>query len=76
MLDALRSTREIPDTLRARVAKATKDGDAYLVTLSDDEAIAMTEMCQWYIVADPDTGEMSDTSKLYDAMVEAIDEAQ
>lgn len=75
MLDALKDTREIPDVLKARLERATRDGDAYLVTLSDDEAMAMTEMCQWYIVADPDTGEMTETAKLYDAIVEAIDEA-
>ncbi len=75
MLDALRNTPEIPDNLRRRVDHARKDADRYSVTLSDDEAMAMAEMCQWYIHRDK-TGAMPPKSALFDAIVKAIDDAQ
>ena len=51
------------------------DGDGFLVKLTEDEAIAMVEMCQWYIKKDPDTGELTPKAKLFSAMVDAIDDA-
>ena len=74
MLGALRETPEIPDNLLARVSGARKDGDQWVMTLSDDEAMAMTEMCQWYIRKDPKTGQLNDKARMFQSIVDAIDE--
>lgn len=75
MLAALRETPEIPDNLVARVHSARKDGAGSTLTLSEDEAMAMTEMCEWYIRKDPATGQLGDKAKLFQAIVDAIDRA-
>jgi predicted transcriptional regulator len=75
MLAALSNTPEIPDNLRKRVAGARQEGNTYAVTLSDDEAMAMAEMCQWYIHRD-ERGELTPKAALFDSIVTAIDEAQ
>jgi hypothetical protein len=72
MLTALRGAPEMPDNLLARVNAAARDGDGFAVTLSEDEAMAMTEMCQWYIRRDPTTGTLGEQAKLFDAIVSAI----
>ena len=43
MLAALRGTAEIPDNLLARVNGAARDGAGFVLALSEDEAMAMTE---------------------------------
>jgi hypothetical protein len=75
MLAALRETPEIPDNLLARVNGARKDGGQPVMTLSEDEAMAMTEMCGWYIRKDPTTGQLGEKAKLFQAIVDAIDRA-
>ena len=75
MLEALRNTPEIPDNLRRRVDGARQEANVFAVTLSDDEAMAMVEMCQWYIQSD-ESGELTPKAALFDAIVTAIDEAQ
>ncbi len=32
----------------------------------------MTEMCEWYVKKDPATGELTETGKIYDAIIDAI----
>jgi len=76
MLSALRQVAEIPDNLLARVNAARRDGGGYLMALNDDEAMAMTEMCQWYIRNDPTTGQLGEQAKLFQAIVNAIYEAE
>lgn len=76
MLTALRGTPEMPDDLLACVNAAAPDGAGFVVTLSEDEAMAMTEMCQWYIRRDPTTGTLGEQAKLFDAIVGAIYDAQ
>ena len=75
MLAALREAPEIPDNLLARVNGARKEGGQSVMTLSDDEAMAMTEMCQWYIRKDPRTGQLNDKARMFQAIVDAIDGA-
>jgi hypothetical protein len=76
MLDALRQVAEIPDNLLARVNAARRDGDRYLMVLNEDEAMAMTEMCQWYIRKDPTTGQLGEQARLFEGIVNAIDHAE
>jgi hypothetical protein len=75
MLAALRETPEIPDNLLARVDGARKDGAGSIMTLSEDEAMAMSEMCEWYIRKDPATGQLGEKAKLFQTIVDAIDRA-
>lgn len=74
MLSALRETPEIPDNLLARVNGARQDGVQWVMALSDDEAMAMAEMCQWYIRKDPKTGQLNDKARMFEAIVDAIDQ--
>ncbi len=76
MLTALRRVPEIPDNLLARVNTARRDGGALVMALSEDEAMAMTEMCQWYIRKDPATGQLGDQARLFERIVNAIYEAE
>ncbi len=76
MLAELKQTPELPEDLLAAANAAQQVGDAYLVRLGDDEAMALTELCQWYITKDPVTGELDTKAKLFDSIVVAIDEAQ
>ena len=76
MLEALKSTREIPDNLMRCVNGAKKDGDGFAVELNDDEAMALTEMCQWYIKKDPATGKLGPKAEVFDAIVRAIYKAE
>jgi len=75
MLTTLKETAEIPDNLVNAADAAVEDGDGFLVELTEDDAIAMVEMCQWYIKKDPDTGELTPKARLFSDMVDAIDEA-
>lgn len=76
MLSALRETPEIPDNLLARVSGARQDGGGWVMTLTQDESMAMTEMCQWYIRKDPTTGRLGDKATLFEAIVSAIYDAE
>ena len=71
-IDALKATAELPDNLVNRVRAAKADGDGFMVTLNEDEAMAMTEMCQWYIKKDPATGELGPKATLFNAIVRAV----
>ncbi len=75
MLDMLKRTPELPDNLRSRVEAAATEGENFAVTLDDDEAMAMTELCEWYVKKDPATGELTESGKIYDAIIETIDDA-
>ena len=76
MLEALKITPEIPDNLRRVVDSATKNSDGFFVTMDDDEAMAMTEMCQWYIKKDPATGKYGTKAEIFDGIVRAVYKAQ
>lgn len=75
MLEALRETPEIPDNLLACVNGAMVDGGGFVLELDGDEAMAMTEMCEWYIRKDPVSGKLTDKAKLFDGIVQAIYDA-
>jgi hypothetical protein len=71
-LTALRQVAEIPDNLLARVNAARPDGGGFVMALNEDEAMAMTEMCQWYIRKDPTTGQLGEQARLFEGIVDAI----
>ena len=76
MIDALKSTPEIPDNLKHCVAATKQNGDSLSVEIDEDEAMAMTEMCQWYIKKDPATGKLGPKAMVFDGIVRAIYTAQ
>jgi len=76
MLDALKAAPDMPDNLVRCAATAAPQGDGFLLTLDEDEAMAMTEMCQWYIRKDPVTGRLGPKAEVFDAIVRSIYAAQ
>jgi len=77
MLEALKATSEMPDNLIRCVALAQASGaGSFTIGMNEDEAMAMTEMCQWYIKKDPVTGKLTPKGELFDRIVRAIYQAQ
>jgi hypothetical protein len=76
MVAELKRTAELPEDLLAALNAAQTQDDTFLVGLSDDEAMELVEMCQWYIKRDRATGELDTKAKLFDSIVAAIDNAQ
>jgi len=72
MIEALRAAPDLPENLVKRAAGATPRGEGFLLTLDEDEAMAMTEMCQWYIRKDPVTGRLGTKAEVFDAIVRSI----
>ncbi len=75
MLTAVKETPELPDNLRARVNDAKADGDVFVLTIDDDERLAMTEMCEWYVRTDPESGDLTEQGRLFDDIIQAIIDA-
>jgi hypothetical protein len=76
MIDALKASTEMPDNLVRCIAGAQRQGDAFRVTLDDDDAMSLTEMCQWYIKKDPVTGKLGPKAEIFDGIVRSIYAAQ
>lgn len=76
MLEALKSAPDLPENLLKCVSHAHGHGDHYHLTLDDDEAMSMTEMCQWYIRKDPVSGKLGPKAEIFDAIVRSIYAAQ
>jgi hypothetical protein len=75
MLEAFKATPEIPANLVAKAEGATKDGDAYVLQIDEEERMSMEEMCQWYVIKDPDTGELNEKGVLFNSIIDAIYDA-
>lgn len=75
MLAALKQTPELPDNLRVCVDGAEPDGDDWLVTLDQDEQMALAELCEWYVRTDPETNQLTEQGKLFDRIVQVIIDA-
>ena len=72
MVKALTETPEIPDNLFTCLRGAETDGDMLLVDLGQDERMALTEVCEWYVRSDPDTGNLTEQGKLFESIIQAI----
>ena len=72
MVEALKAAPDLPENLRKRVSETAAQGDGFLMTLDEDETMAMTEMCQWYIRKDPATGKLGPKAEVFDAFVRSI----
>ena len=75
MVKALTETPEIPDNLLTGLRSGKADGDILLVDLGQDERMAMTEMCEWYVRTEPGTGELTEQGKLFESIIQAIIDA-
>src|ERR1041384_1212817 len=76
MIEALKAAPDIPEHLLKPVAAAKAQDDGYLVDFDEDEAMAITEMCQWYIRKDPVTGKLGPKAEIFDAIVRSIYKAE
>ena len=76
MLKALRSADETPDTLVQAIAGVKPAGAGYTLSLTGNQAIAMTEMCEWHVRTDPKTGKVSAATKVWDDIIRAVQEAE
>ena len=76
MLAALKSAAEKPDTLVKAVDAAKADGRGFVLPLTGDQAIAITEMCEWHIRTDPATGKVTADTKVWDDIVRAVQRAE
>lgn len=76
MIEALKTAPDLPENLLKRVSSVSARGDGFQVTLDEDEAMAMTEMCQWYIRKDPVSGKLGPKAEVFDAIVRSIYAAQ
>ena len=72
MVKALTETPEIPDNLLTCLRGAETDGDMLLVDLGQDERMALTEVCEWYVRSDPDTGNLTEQGNLFESIIQAI----
>ena len=72
MVDALREAPELPGDLASALEAASSTSDGFDVPLSGDERMEMTEMCQWYIKKDPDTGELTERASLFNQIVDRL----
>lgn len=77
MLEALRNAQHVPDDVRAAVAtlrpiEAGSDAGAYLLRLSADEAMELSELLTWHVRTDPATGLATPETAAYEAIIRAI----
>jgi hypothetical protein len=70
-LDAVRGAKHVPDVLTRVLAAARAQGDAYILTLSYEEATALNELCAWNVHTDAG-GAVSPASRVFDDLVKAI----
>ncbi len=75
MIAALREAPELPDNLLACIDEARAEEDAFVVTVDDDEQMALTELCEWYVRKNPETGELTKQGQIFDAIVQLVIDA-
>jgi len=76
MLTALKTAEETPDTLVQAIAGVKPDGKGFVLQLSGNQAIAMTEMCEWHVRTDANTGKVSAATKVWDDIIRAVQQAE
>lgn len=80
MLDALHHAGHVPEDLRRRIAGiapvAGSTPPQFLLTLSDDEAMELSELLQWHVRSDPATGSPTPETAPYAAIIQAISDRQ
>jgi len=75
MFDAFKAIPEIPDYIVAVIKGAAQDGDLHTLSINDEQRMAIEEMCQWHVIKDPVTGELTPRALLYNSIIDAIYDA-
>ena len=74
--DALKKVHDIPDVLQKRFDALADSGNGdFTLRLTEDEAIALTELAQWHIRSD-DTGKATPETAPYAELIRRVDAAQ
>jgi hypothetical protein len=76
IVDALKTLKDVPDSLRARIDGIVQVEGGWLLKLSDDDGTALAELLQWHMRTDPATGKPTGDSAAFGELVRLIDEAQ
>jgi hypothetical protein len=76
IVDALKKVTHVPDSLQTRFDSIAPAEGGFVLTLSEDDAMALAELVQWHIKSDPATGKPTPESAPYQQLIERIDEAQ
>jgi hypothetical protein len=76
IVDALKKVHDIPDVLQHRFDAIAEAGNgSYTLKLTEDEAIALTELAQWHIRSD-DAGKCTPETAPYAELIRRVDAAQ
>jgi hypothetical protein len=77
---ALLRAGHIPDDIRKRFDQMTPlpggNPGAWSLTLSEDEAMELSELLQWHVRTDPATGQPTPETAPYAALIQAIADQQ
>ena len=80
MLDALHHAGHVPEDLKRRVAGIAPVAGAsparFLLTLSEDEAMELSELLQWHVRSDSTTGRPTPETAPYADLIQAISDQQ
>jgi hypothetical protein len=80
MRDSLARVGHVPDDLRHRIEAiapvAGTSPPAWVLTLSEDEAMELSELLQWHVRSDPSTGRPTGETAPLAAIIAAIAEQQ
>ena len=75
LFEAFKAIPEIPDYIAVKIEGSTRDGDVHVISITEDERMVVEEMCQWHVLKDPTTGELTPKAVLYDSIINAIYDA-
>ena len=75
MFEAFRTIPEIPDYIAVKIKAAVSEGEMHVLSISEDERMVVEEMCQWHVLKDPATGELTSKAVLFDSIINAIYDA-
>jgi len=80
MLEALKKAKHIPTDVQKDIDAARAEPGTsppcYLLHLSDDEAMELSELLQWHVRTDPATGQATVETAPYADLIRLITEAQ
>jgi hypothetical protein len=80
MLDALHHAGHVPEDIRRRLGAIQPLAGAtppqFRLTLSEDEAMELSELLQWHVRSDPTTGKPTPETAPYADIIEAISDQQ
>jgi len=76
MAESLKTLGHVPESLKQRLEAMAPGGGAFVLKLSDDDAMALAELAQWHIRTDPATGKPTAETAPFAELIRLIDEAQ